>query len=203
MKKILSLAILIVAVISLTACGEEPENINIVQHGLNEEEVNELINAAILETKVIYVDKEVVVIETVIEYVEVPVLITENDVEIIYVEIPCENSETTLIAMANHQDYVDWLDDYDNFIDDFIDELYRETFYFDNLLEDYQQYLSTKMTNGETLSPEEVEFLLDYQQRLIEWYEFEDWVEDEAEQRYNELMDSFPIVEEEVNWKNY
>ena len=173
MKKILSLAILIVAVISLSACSGEPENI--------------------------YVEKEIVVIETVIEYVEVPVLITENDVEIIYVEIPCENSEITLIAMANHQDYVDWLDDYDNFIDDFIDELYRETFYFDNLLEDYQQYLSTKMTNGETLSPEEVEFLLDYQQRLIEWYEFEDWVEDEAEQRYNELMDSFPIVEEEVN----
>ena len=140
------------------------------------------------------IEKEVVVIEPVIEYVDRVVIETET--EIIYVELPCiEECETTLTAAATHQDYLDWFEQYEDLLDDFIDRLYWETFQFDDLLEDYEQYLSTKMTNGESLTPEEVEFLLDYQERIIEWREFEDWLNNEIQPAYEELLDEFPQEE--------
>ena len=131
---------------------------------------------------------------------EVIRLASETGVEVIYVEIPCEDCETTLIANAQHQDYVDWFEEYEELLDDFIGELYRQAFYFDDLLEDYEQNLSSKLSNGESLTPEEVEFLLDYQERLIEWREFERWVDEELFEKYNDLMNRFPEdPEEEVN----
>jgi len=148
------------------------------------------------ETEIVYVDREIIVTVPVIEYVDRILIETDTEVEIVYVEIPGD-SDVTLTAMATHQDYVDWFEEYEELIDDFIDQLYREHNSAFGLAEDYNRYLQAKLNNGELLDATQVEFMFEYQELRLEWADFHEWIDEEIEPIYEELMDEFPQEETE------
>lgn len=162
--RLFALVAAVLAIIFLSGCvAKQPDIMNI--------DVYEA------ETEIVYVDKEVVVIETQIEYVEV----------IIYSDEPGPPLEA-----ANHQYYVDWIETYEDILDDFVDEMYRQWDDAYDLAYDYNRYLQAKLDNGESLNVDEVDFMMEFVQLDYSIAAFYTWVDEEIEPLYFNHLDTFP-----------
>ena len=143
------------------------------------------------DTEIVYVDRDVVVpLITVVE-VEKEVLVEVPVIE--YVNVYAGEADPNIpLPIATHQYYLDWVERYEELIDDFIDELYRQWNDSYDLAYDFNGFLQAKLDNGESLDVDEVNFMLEFQRLDYSISEFYTWMDIYVEVEYDELMDTFP-----------